>query len=656
MSARSQRLRLALLGLVLAGASACDLLACDREPVAPAGDLDRLGHAVFLTPPRTGDPRSFVVVSNPEIQQLRVFDVLEGRFVAAPNVFFALSARTGQATRRLAVAATDHRWLFAVDGAGGFVQVLDMTADVVIDEDTVAPRFTTIAVAETAQSPSDVAVWIDEGGAALLFVTLPEQGALQVLSLDLEATEPEATQVALIDLGPGSVPARVAVDPTGDAVVVTDAALSSVAIVQVGDLAAPPRRLEVGGPSMEVAVGRLDPGDGMAPLALVSLRDRPVIAALRLFRPGYREDRYAILGSTEVPRPVTALYVPRQDRERPRPCCPLISREQTNPEAPTLAWGAVGTANGSLTYVRFDAPRGPFADAPPLGPSLVRLIDLDTPRPGALDDLESPQVWSPAGEVGGRPLLTVEPVDNYGDPPFFPVFSDLGVQLVYEGSPPGAAGRRGGLVLIGGEYALDLEPLAVPLEERDVLPGDAVQADISGRGGACPDLAFFQVSEVVGDTVFLTGVSEQEAACATLGEVELDLFASGDLLVRTEAEGYLGRLPLKAEPTAFAIPGFLVGVQAAPAGPPGRGSELSFRLTQGLTPALMQLSRFADFQAGGFGQSAVLPTAIVGGPANIRLSEGDLLGTTRMYVATGAGLLLEMEEATVSVDAIRSFR
>lgn len=660
----SRRLRLCLLGAVLLGASACDLLACDREPPAPSGDLDRMGDAVLITPPGEGTERSFVVVTNPEIQQLRVFDVLEGAFVSAPNVFFPLSARTGPATRRLAVApltedATTQRWLFAVDSAGSFVQVLDMTADVEVDEDTVAPRFTTHAVVETAPGPSDVAVWIPEEGPALLFVPLPEQGELQVLTVDLAADAPEGEEVARIDLGEGSVPARVAVDPTGDAVVVTDAALPSVAVVRVDTLEVD-RRLEVGGPTDHIAIGRLDPGDGLAPLALVGLRDRPEVAALRLFRPGFREDRYEVLGTTGVPRPVTALYVPRQDRPNPRACCPLVTErsadDEGDPEAPTFAWGAVGTANGSLLYVRFDAPRGPGFDGDQPGTeSLVRPIDLDSPDPRVLEELDSDQIYSGEGPENRRPSLAIEAVDNFGTPPAFPFMGSTQVDLVYEGSPPGAAERRAELVPADGGYALELTPGALPFEERDVRVGDAVEADTSGRGGSCPAQAFFEVAAVEGDTVFVSGVSAEEAACASAGAVTVTFFASGDFTVTTD-EGYQGRVPLEPERTAFELPGFVLLLQSAPAGPPGRGSAFRVTLTQGLTPAIVELSRQSDFTAGGFGQSAALPVAIVGGPANVRLSEGEVIATTRMYVATGAGLLLEMEEATVNIDAIASFR
>lgn len=651
--------RVPLLSL-LALIAGCDIAGCDQEPPAPSGELDRLGDIVLVTPdPEDGEGRSFVVVTNPEVRQLRVFDVLERRFVRAPNVFFPLSARTGPATRRLDVPPVNQRFVYALDGAFDLLQVVDMALTVEVDEDTVAPAFTTAAVFATGRAPSDVTVWSSGvvGEPALAFVTLPQISAVQVLALDVE--NQTVVDEALIDLGEGAHPNRAAVDPTGDAVVITDAALDSVAILRIlpfDDDAATPlaeldRRIDVGGPSNDVAIGQVDPGDGLAPLALVSLRTEPVLAAVRLFRPGFREDRYELLGRVGLPDFATALYVPNQDREAPKACCPLLSLEQVNPDPPTFAWGSATTANGFLYYVGFDVPRRG-------GGSLVRLLDFGTPTPGPRNELTSDLIWFPAeGGDARRPVLALAPIDEYGDPPFFPFLDeDLQIEMVFEGSPAGTSDRRAELVSTGDGFALEVVPADVAFEERDVRAGDEIVVDTSDRGGSCPESVTMIVEGVTGDTVSVSGIDATEAACVSQGgEVRFTLFAVGDFVVSTTTEGYQGRLPIEPTPTSLEVTGFVITATQSAAGEPLRGSRFRIGVTQGLDPVRIHLARLPDFRGGGFGAAALLPQGMAGGSVRIRDIQGNAQETTRLFIATGTGTLLVMEEATVNIDAVQPF-
>ncbi len=641
------------LPLLLALFAGCDIAGCDQEPPVPSGELDRLGDIVLVRPPDAAAGRSFVVVTNPEIQQLRVFDVLERRFVPAPNVFFPLSARTGPATRRLAVSPVDQRFVFALDGALDLLQAVAMVPTVEIDEDSVAPAFTTAGVFETGRAPADVAVWSSglEGELPLAFVTLPQQSALQVLALDLDAGTTSAE--LLVDLGEGSRPNRVAVDPTGDAVVVTDAALDSVAIVRVrpeggaGPLAALDRRIDVGGPTNEVTIGRVDPGGGLAPLALVALRDRPVIAALRMFRFG-REDRYELLGSAEIPSPVAALYVPDQLRERPSACCPELKDGEETQDPPTFAWAAVTTTNGWLYYVRLDAADG----------GLVRLIDLGQPLAEAPEESLR---WEPAaGGEARQPDVDVVAIDNFGDPPFVPLLREdalaAEITLTFEATPPGAGNRRAQLVDSGDGFALEVVPASVPFEQLDVQAGDEIVVDTSDRGGSCPASISMTVASISADTVAVSGVDSGDAACLSQGgELRFTLFAVGDFLVRTLDDGYQGRLPVRPATSSLDVPFFRISVTESAAGAPLRGSVISIQATQGIEPVAMFLARPSTFRGGGIGFDALLPQAMVGGPVRIRDVEGGTFDSTRMFLATGTGGLLLFEEATISVEAVSLF-
>ncbi|MFZ9889164.1 MAG: hypothetical protein ACO3JL_16840, partial [Myxococcota bacterium] len=175
------------LGAALLALAGCDISNCDDTPPAPSGQLDRIADLALVTPPTDGEPRSFLIAANPEIQQLRIFDVLEQRFVAAPNLYFPLSARTGPATSRLTVAPNEPRYVLALDTAGDVLQLLSVETNVIIDEDTVAPAFTTIGLFPTGRAPSDIAAWRDERLGLLALVTLPAASAVQVLALDVDA-------------------------------------------------------------------------------------------------------------------------------------------------------------------------------------------------------------------------------------------------------------------------------------------------------------------------------------------------------------------------------------------------------------------------------------------------------------------------------------
>ena len=56
------------------------------------------------------------------------------------------------------------------------------------------------------------------------------------------------------------------------------------------------RSLVLRAPAAELSAGIVDVGDGLAPVVLVLSRDANEVALVRLFRAGFREERYAVLG------------------------------------------------------------------------------------------------------------------------------------------------------------------------------------------------------------------------------------------------------------------------------------------------------------------------------------------------------------------------
>jgi len=654
-----------LLPLALAGLCACDIgSACDEDPLTPAGDLDRIGDAVLVVQPEddTGR-RSFVVISNPEIQQLRVYDVLERSFVRAPNVFFPLSLHTGPSTRRLAVAAGDGSFVFALDSADdtlSAVRIAPLIESEVGENGEVlppAPDFRVAAIFSTGRAPGDVAI-VRTAQEWLAFIALPDEGALQVLALDTDAGT--ATERARIALGEGSHPARVAADPSGDAVLVTDARLSSVAIIRVDDLTLD-RRIEVGGPTAALAIGRVDPGDGLGPVALVARRDQPELAAIRLFRPGFREERYALLARLETRDIASSVFVNDAALEGAVACCALRFADQLEPDDATFAWGAYSATNGFFTYLRFDGARGPYWDGTqlversPAARGVLRPVDLETPHARVLEE-----VWAPAEDNDPQPSIEVTDLDNYGTPPTWPLFDlDLSATVTYEGTPAGARGRRAdGPFTDGDRYRVEVVNDGVAFADRDVRDGDVISVDTAAVGGSCPERVVTPISGLSGNRFFLAEISDTQAACMSQsGEFRFTLFAASDFTVSLSAGGYRGRVPLSDVGQRVELPGFLLTITANAA--PGRGSHVKLALSQGVIPLDLDLARPPDFTVDGFGRSALLTTSIVSGSVDVRdfsTTAGGVFRSNRMFISTGAGALLEMEEGEVLVDRIAQHR
>lgn len=638
---RSPTRRAALTVGLLAALSACDLTQfCPAEEIQPRGNLDRLADMVLVTPPGQEDPaRSFLVLANPEIEQLRIYDAFDGAFLFAPNVFFPLSIRTGPATRQLAAPARVSSRVVALDGALSRL-LLVRTVD-----EAEEPAWTVVGEVPTAPAPADVAV-VAEGERLRAFVALPDESAVQVLSIDPETAE--ATEVARIDLGEGSRPGAVSVDPTGATLVVADAALPSLALVRTDELTV--TRLDVGAPSSQVVTGRVDVGDGLAPVALALLRGANAVAAVRLFREGFREDRYALLGSVELPAVPAAAFVPDAgEGETAVPvCCGAIAgvASPTGAVTPTAAWGAVVTATGSLLYVRLDG--------------LVELIDAVEGQPSPV--AEGEEFIAPEGGGGDalRPTLATEAIENYGVPPRVPFFPpDLTYTFTYEGTPPGAADvdasfADGTVTVTGG---------GPTLEARGVDEGDLIVVETAGRGGTCPEEVEGVIQGLEGNTFTLQQLSSLEVACLEQGGgFTFTAFATGDLLVESSEAGFLGRvfLPPPDEGAAVVeVPGLRFSITASPQGLPLRGSQLVVPISQNLQPVGIELSQEAIPNAAqvGFESAALLATSMAGGEILVEVpaeQDGDpsVERVRRMWLATGAGLLLEMNQAENDIDDV----
>jgi len=634
---------------------------CDDDQVEPAqGNYDRVGDlALVVTDPSADLPRGILVVANPEMEQLRFYDTLDRAFIRAPNAYFPLSVRTGPSTSRLAVARHDPTRVYALDSAIDEILIVRTVAE------GDRPAFSVVGSVLTGRAPHDVDVVL-AGEGLLAFVSLPDAGAVQVFAID--PVNGTGVERAFIDLGPTSAPAGLAVDAIDDVVVVTDGSSSRVALIRVDTLAVE-RFIDVGGPTFDVAMGRVDPGDGLAPVALVLRRDVDEIAALRLYRPGYREDRAVLLARAEMPEPIESAYVPDQGRASAitgsTVCCPGVGVDS---EA-TLAWAAVVSTSGVLYYVRLDGRRDESTLAS--GPKgLLRLVDENVAPPGfagsggVLNPNTAPGVWFPAPDDGNRPVLTISPVDNFGTPPTTPLFPiGLALDLEWEGVVPGGRDRRGtftsGAVVVVSDGRT--------LTSRDIRVGDFAVVDTRGRGALCPvDGALErEVTSVAPDRVTLGDLTADDALClGGGGEFPLTFHVARAFTARLTSTGYQGRLALDERPdettplvgeALLSIPALHVSVRAAAGGVPLRASKLIVELTQSIATVGITLSRDATSLEAGFGADALLPTALVGGEVSIQgIDELTPRAVRRMYLGLGArrGTILELNETETNIDAV----
>jgi hypothetical protein len=601
-------------------------------------------------------PRTYVVVANPEIEQLRIYDAYDRDFLRGPNVYFPLSVHTGPATRRLAVAAGDPDIVYALDGADDAVRLVRTYATA-----TAAP-FTTVGAFRTGRAPGDIAAVSTSDTTALVFVTLPDDAAVEVYDVDEDTGL--ARQVDVIDLGDGSVPAMVAADPTGDAVVVTDAALDSVAIITT-DPVALDRRIDVGGPTDAVATGVVDPGDGLGPVALVSRRDAAEVSALQLYRPDVRGEKYTLLATAELPEPAVQLYVPDQLREgdtEPTVCCPDVLVDQ---EA-TLAWAMTLSADGVIRYLRFDGERG---DATDRRRGLLRLIDNDEAPPGPADDVNldvASDVWFPTDiNVGGRPSVTLSSIDNFGEPPTSPYWPvGYSITLTWEGTPAGGRNRLGSVE--GGLLSFQVDSSGQTVGSRDIGPGDLVRVDTRQRESSqCPAEGFylFTIASVQGSLVDVGGLDGGQLACLlTGGPFTAQFFVAEAWTVDSSRDGYLGRLVMDDGTSPpppemrVEVPSIAIGVTAAEAGLPARGSQLVLPLAQHVDPLSIELSQPLDaVTLDGFGQLGLLPTGIAGFDAFIQPVGDRPREVRRLFISIGGssgnqnGRLLELNETETSL-------
>ncbi|MBM4281037.1 MAG: hypothetical protein FJ137_09845 [Deltaproteobacteria bacterium] len=692
----SPRTRAGQLAVVTLGLSAvaADCQQCQPPPPPSRGNLDRVADVVLVD---ALDGHGYAIAANPELEHLRVLDLTDGRFVVGPNRFFPLSVPTGPSTRQLAtavvveddgVAHAEPRRVFALDTALNVVQVVN-----VVDDDAGVVPFSVAALLPTGRAPVDVAALV-HGDVTTVAVAVPgatdaDGGQLELSTL-LAGAPVDGDAPVVIPLPAGSHPTAVVADPLGRAFVVADGLLPQLHVVERADNGgfALVRSLDLGAPTSALSAGVVDIGDGLAPVVVALGANRPAIFVARLFRPGFREDRYAVLGGAALPAlGLTAAVADARPGEQPAGstgptvCCRGLSADRVAAGEATAAFAAVHQADGALVYVQLAAARVDDLVLPP-GRWVVRLVDDDAAGPQAPDDVDlnaDPDLWVPAeGGEALRPVVALATVDNFGSPPVVALLpAGAALTLTWEGDLPGLTSLRGAVAAGSGTFNA-----LVDVGARDGRAGDVARLAPSAPLSGCDDSHRARILAVDGATVAVAvegdGTGAEPALSAVVvtsclqgaGDVRLSVEAQGAFVVTGLADVAARLLPVdEGEPdvaagTALPLPGAQLTV-TTPAGRPRPGSALRVPLDPHVTTLGLDLS--AAGIAGGFGQAGLLPTGLAIGTIAISDASSDdtdavidarrmVLSTASTDTSSGLPLLFTGDEAETSTGRIETFR
>ena len=604
-----------LLGLALAltlTASACDQ--CQQIADPNRGNVDRVTDVVLF---EGKDGHSYAVSANPELQHLRVLDLTDGRFLTGPNRYFPLSVPVGTETQRLAAAtdaetqSPDPLRIYAVDAADDIVTIIDATT------------FSALGTIPTGRAPADVAALRIASNETLVAVTVPDAGVVEVTRVANGGTPGEIVEITLPE---GALPLEIVSDPLGVSLVVSDGALPQIHILELVDGALQyERSVDVGGPTSGLAVGVVDVGDGLAPVVLALRTDRPAAMAVRLFRPGFPEDRYALLGGVALDTLGITAFVPdaRATGATPTVCCRGLDDDSVAAGEATSAYAAVGLADGQITYLALAADHVD-GQVLPDNRRVVRLIDDNAKGPGAGEgiDFNSTEVlWVPAeGGDAFRPLVALNRVDNFGSPPFVDVGTTASFLLVWEGDLTGARRLRGTLATATGAFTA-----TVDLGGRDLRVGDIARIEADDPKTGCEDDIFRARITAVDGATATFALDGAETPSISSGDLTRCLDGAGQLRLTGEAQDAfvvtrddrsLGRLRFAADVAsgdddgAIALAGLNITINPSPNGRPLPGSRLALPVEPNLqTMGLASLGTVSLIPTGLVGGTIVIPDA-----------------------------------------------
>lgn len=645
---------------------------CTQTAVSTSNNLEKPSDVVLIRAPSPdgSQEHSYVVVSNPDIEQLRILDLSTGTFLVAPNGYFPLSVRVGPATRRLASAAGH---VFALDSVEGKVYVI-RTA-----EDAQGPAFSVVETFAVPRAAAGMAAVTrsDDPNHALVFVTVPDTGTIQCFDVDTATGTVTATAAATLKNGLRPSEITVAVDE--NLVLVTDSARGTITGLRISDaqtaLAEAVTAGETGlwpilqiidasGPLSRISTGYLPINGSVVPVAAAIRRDASEVTLWRI--DGGDEQPFQIVGRLALPASPLTLYIPDQRPESsvisPGACCSTFEEEQES-----TSWFAVTSASGSIYYVHVNVasealdskPYLSFFDTDTVGPSARVTGDLNT----------NPVLWAPAeGGDAFRPTMTLTAIENSdvlaerGTTPFLPNAASL--VLTYEGTLPLASHVATSLQDQGNQEAILTVLGGLTWQERDVQENDVVVLQGTARDAAQSCNVHGTVNRLDGHNVFLSEITGDVSACVSLlnddsanggAAVDVVVTAKEAFSVVEDSGTYFGRVRLQsgaADPVAsgetLELPEMRVTLQAAASGKPLAGSRLLLPIDGRNTPAELTLSRQSTLGTVGFGAAGALPGALVGGEVLVAgATAGTVEARRRMIVASNAALFSFIEPSNL---------
>lgn len=622
---------------ILAFLCACDTGAfCAQDVPQPSGNLEELADALLMTPPVASGPRrSYLVLANPEIETLRIYDTYDGSFLSGPNVYFPLSMRTGPSTRKLAATHADSTRFFALDSSLGSVWMART-----VDEGTSA-AWTWLAEIETGPLPSGLAVQKRENRFRL-YVALPGEHAIQILEVDEQGED--RAEIARVDLGDAAHPHVVTLEPSGRSLLVADAASERLVLIDTTTLA--PTIVTLPAAANGIAAGRLELGEELVSVALVLLRQDLGVMALRIDYDENDEATATPWGRARLPALPASAFVPdlaNLDSTRPTCCSDLPDHLETSANVATIA-----LVNGDLYYAQLDAG--------------LTLLDAEATAPAPAVNLDDPDIFlAPPGGDAFRPDLQVILIEDENADAEIPLgATDWRFSLQYQQTLPQLAGVRAEPV----DGTLRLPGFGSTLFELGLREGDLVELQAEEQLG-CPDPFEGVVSALADDRFVLAELgAENERCVAESTTLLLSAFARESWVLVSSESGFLGRasMPtLDESSTVLQGEGFAFELVQRSAGPPLPGSRFEIPMRTNFAPVGLELSRTPSPALGlfGFGAGARVPTSLVGG--EIQSQAFDDGGAEvpefvhRLWMTTSVGLLLEMEQGERDSANVQNF-
>lgn len=615
-----------LTACLLAALCACDTGAfCAQDTPQPSGNLDELADALLITPPTSSGPRhSYVVLANPEVESLRIYDTFDGSFLSGPNVYFPLSMRTGPSTRTLASTPEDGTRFFALDSSLGTISMARTIAE------GEASAWTWVRDIATDAAPSSLAVQ-KLGETFRLYVALPQAGTIQVLEVDAEGEN--RSEIARITLADGASPHALRLEPSGRTLVVADAALAQVYFVdttswEYSTLALPAA-------ANDVSTGRLALDDNLISIALILLREGNRVVALRMDFDDDNVMQVTSLGIVRLPALPATAFVPdlALNQSNPPVCCDDLPEHLS----PSSNIATIATVEGDLFYAQID--------------NEFSLLDAEESAPAPLVNPNDEEIFTtPVGGEALRPALGIELSETEEDETGIPLgASSWTFTLEYEAPLSQLAGIRAepseGMVRVPG-FSSSLFGLGL-------REGDLIEVQPDAQSGCTETLQGF-VSSLEDDAFVLAELATEDDSCITNSEnLLLWAFATESWVLSSSESGYLGRAFMpnpEGGATLLQGEGFSFTMEQSAAGPPLPRSRFEIPMSTNFAPVGLELSRTPSPALGlfGFGAGARVPTALVGGEIQIQTFEDDGSESAelshRLWMTTSVGLLLQLEQ------------